>query len=74
LFQALYDNQEKIPLELLNFSGRELRALSEGPPECLELWNLLRNKKRDQIKKISDIAKISLSLRLICMGVIGDRP
>ena len=47
--------------ELLNFRGKELKALSEGPPECLELWNLLRNKKRDQIKKIYDIAKIIAS-------------
>ena len=46
--------------ELLNFKGRELKTLAEGPPECLELWNLLRNKKRDQIKKIYDIAKIAL--------------
>ena len=47
--------------ELLNFRGRELKALAEGPPECLELWNLLKNKKRDQIKKVYDIAKIALS-------------
>ena len=46
------------PAELLNFKGKELKALAEGPPECLELWNLLRNKKRDQIKKIYEIAKI----------------
>jgi hypothetical protein len=46
------------PAELLNFKGKEFKVLSEGPPECLELWNLLRNKKRDQIKKVYDIAKI----------------
>ncbi len=28
--------------------------------ENLELWNLLRNKKRDQIKKLYEIAKIVL--------------
>jgi hypothetical protein len=46
---------------LPNFKGKEFRALAEGPPECLELWSLLRNKKRDQIKKLYDIAKIVLS-------------
>ena len=46
------------PAELLNFKGKEFKALAEGPPECLELWNLLKNKKRDQIKKIYDIAKV----------------
>jgi transcriptional regulator with XRE-family HTH domain len=49
------------PAELLNFKGKEFKALAEGPQECLELWNLLKNKKRDQIKKIYDIAKIVLS-------------
>ncbi len=49
------------PAELLNFKGKELKALAEDPPESLELWNLLRNKKRDQIKKIYDMAKIVLS-------------
>ncbi len=49
------------PAELLNFKSKELKALADGPPECLELWNLLKNKKRDQIKKIYDIAKIALS-------------
>ena len=49
------------PAELLNFSGKELKALAEGPPECLELWNLLKNKKRDQIKKVYEIAKITLN-------------
>ena len=44
--------------ELLNFKGKELKALADGPPECLEMWNLLRNKKRDQIKKIFDMAKL----------------
>ena len=46
------------PAELLNFRGKEFRALAEGPPECLELWNFLKNKKRDQIKKVYEIAKI----------------
>jgi transcriptional regulator with XRE-family HTH domain len=46
------------PMELLNFKGKELVALAEGPSELLELWNLLRNKKREQIKKIHEIAKI----------------
>jgi transcriptional regulator with XRE-family HTH domain len=49
------------PAEILNFKGKEFKALTEGPQECLELWNLLKNKKRDQIKKLSDIAKIILS-------------
>jgi len=48
------------PAELLNFKGKELKVLAEGPPECLELWNLLRNKKRDQIKKVYEITKILL--------------
>jgi len=46
---------------LLKFKGRELKALAEGPPERPELWNPLKNKKRDQIKKIYDTAKIILS-------------
>ena len=46
------------PTELLNFNGKEFKALTEGPPENLELWNLLRTKKRDQIRKIYEIAKI----------------
>ena len=46
--------------ELLNFKGKEFKALAEGPPECLELWNLLRNKRRDQIKKVYEITKILL--------------
>ena len=49
------------PAELLNFKGKEFKALVEGPQECLELWNLLKNKKRDQIKKVYDIAKVVLS-------------
>jgi transcriptional regulator with XRE-family HTH domain len=49
------------PAQLLNFKGKEFKALAEGPPECLELWNLLKNKKRDQIKKLYEIAKITLS-------------
>jgi DNA-binding XRE family transcriptional regulator len=48
------------PMELLNFQGKELEALAEGPVENLELWNLLRNKKRDQVKKLYEIAKIVL--------------
>jgi len=49
------------PADLLNFKGRELKALSEGGPEILDLWNLLRNKNRDQIKKIYEIAKVVLN-------------
>ena len=49
------------PSELLNFRGKELKALSEGPPECLELWNLLKDRKRTEIKKVFEIAKILLS-------------
>jgi len=48
------------PSKLLNFRGKELKALAEGPQECLELWNLLKDKKRDQIKKLYEIAKIIL--------------
>jgi len=51
------------PAALLNFRGRELKALSEGHMEVLDLWNLLRNKNRDQIKKIYEIAKIALNDR-----------
>jgi transcriptional regulator with XRE-family HTH domain len=49
------------PAELLNLRGKELKALSEGPPECLELWNLLKDRKRTEIKKVFDIARILLS-------------
>jgi transcriptional regulator with XRE-family HTH domain len=49
------------PMELLNFQGRELEVLAEGPSENLELWNLLMTRKRDQIKKLYEIAKILLS-------------
>jgi hypothetical protein len=48
------------PMDILNFNGKEFKALTEGPPENLELWKLLRNKRRDQIGKIYDIAKILL--------------
>ncbi len=46
------------PVELLNFRGREFGALAECPSEVLELWNLLRNKKKDKIEKVYGIAKI----------------
>ena len=58
---AIGEALEFDPAELLNFKGKELKVLAECPPECLDLWNLLRNKKRDQIKKICDIAKLVLS-------------
>ncbi len=48
------------PMELLNLQGGELEALAEGPVEALKLWNLPRNKKRDQIKKVIELAKIVL--------------
>jgi hypothetical protein len=50
------------PGELLNFKGKELKPLAERPPECLELWNLLKDKKRGQVKKVYEVAKIVLSL------------
>ena len=46
------------PMELLNFKGKEITALAEVVPETMDLWNLLRNKKRDQIKKLYEIDKI----------------
>lgn len=46
------------PIELLNFKGKELAALAEGPSELLELWKLLRNKKQEQVKKVYEITKI----------------
>jgi len=49
------------PPELLNFRGREFRALAECPSEVLGLWNLLRNAKRSHIKKVYDIAKILMT-------------
>lgn len=49
------------PGELLNFKGKEFKALAEGPPECLELWNLLKDRKRTEIKKVFEIARILLS-------------
>lgn len=48
------------PAELLNFNRRELKASPEGSPERLGLWNILRDKKRGDIKKILDVAKIML--------------
>ena len=42
----------------LNFKGKEITALAEVVPETMDLWTLLRNKKRDQIKKLYEIAKI----------------
>jgi transcriptional regulator with XRE-family HTH domain len=48
------------PMECFNFNGKEIAILAEGSPGTLELWNLLKSKKRDQIKKIHDIAKILL--------------
>jgi len=49
------------PAELLNFKGKEFKALAEGPPECLELWILLKDRKRTEIKKVFEIARILLS-------------
>jgi transcriptional regulator with XRE-family HTH domain len=46
--------------ELFNFDNEEIAALSECPYESLELWNLLRNKRPKQAKKIIEIAKIIL--------------
>jgi transcriptional regulator with XRE-family HTH domain len=48
------------PLQMLNFEGKELRALAECSPEVLELWKLLRGEKPKQIKKIYEIARIVL--------------
>jgi transcriptional regulator with XRE-family HTH domain len=33
------------PMDILNFDGKEFKALIEGPPENLGLWKLLRNKR-----------------------------
>ena len=46
--------------ELFNFDDEEIAALSECSYESLELWNLLRNKRPKQAKKIIEIAKIVL--------------
>jgi transcriptional regulator with XRE-family HTH domain len=46
--------------ELFNFDDEEIAALSECSYESLELWNLLRNKRPKQAKKIIEIAKIIL--------------
>ena len=47
-------------VELFRFEGKEYRALAEAGPEAIKLWELLRGKKRDKIKKVYDIAKIVL--------------
>ena len=52
---------QKEVADLLNFRGKEVKALAEAHPEALELWNLLRNKRREQIRKVYEIAKIVLS-------------
>lgn len=46
------------PVELFNFDGVEITALSEAPSESLELWKLLRNKRSKHVKKIIEIAKL----------------
>lgn|GEM_PF-332748 len=46
------------PVQLLNFEGKEIRALAECSPDALELWKFLRKKKPDQIKKLHEIGKI----------------
>jgi transcriptional regulator with XRE-family HTH domain len=45
------------PAELLNFEGKEFSS-PQGAPEIIGLLNLLKVKKKKQIKKICDIAKI----------------
>ncbi|MFZ4439418.1 MAG: helix-turn-helix domain-containing protein [Syntrophales bacterium] len=44
--------------ELFNFEGEEIAALSESPAECLQLWRFLKGKRPNQVKKITEIAKI----------------
>jgi len=34
--------------------------LADATPEVVKLWELLKGKKRDKIKKVYDIAKIIL--------------
>ncbi|MCX5832049.1 MAG: helix-turn-helix transcriptional regulator [Deltaproteobacteria bacterium] len=46
--------------ELFNFGGEEIAALSECPPESLQLWKLLKGKRPSQVKKLTEIAKIVL--------------
>ena len=46
--------------ELFNFDDEEIAALSENPSESLELWKLLKSKRPQQVKKITEIAKIVL--------------
>jgi len=46
--------------ELFNFDGEEIAALSDGPPENLELWRLLQGRRPRQVKKIKEIARIVL--------------
>jgi transcriptional regulator with XRE-family HTH domain len=54
-------NALKIGLpELFNLSDEITTVLSESPFASLELWNLLRDKKPKQVKKITDLAKIVL--------------
>ena len=49
------------PSQLLNFRGKELKALAEGPSECLELWNLLKDRQRNEVRKVIEIARILLN-------------
>ena len=47
-------------MQILNFEGKEIKALAECPHEVLELWKLLKREKAKQIKKVYEIAKILL--------------
>ena len=46
------------PGELLNFKAEGIKGIGPRTTISLELWNLLRNQRRDKVKKIHDIASI----------------
>ena len=62
-----FDSQERISdalgidlVELFRFDGKEYEILADATPEVIKLWELLKGKKREKIKKIYDLAKIVL--------------
>jgi len=48
------------PVQLFNFDGQEIQAMSNAPFEVLELWKLLQGRRSKQVTLIADIAKVIL--------------
>jgi hypothetical protein len=59
-YQNLLGELQSILSKGLHFDNDEIAALSNGPPENLELWKLLKGRRPKQVKKINEIAKIVL--------------